>query len=50
MTSNTKPAMQAARGVDADLWHRVRMEALKRRVTMGELLNEILREWLARQP
>lgn len=37
------------RRVDADTWIRVRAEAVKRRVDTGELLTEILREWLARQ-
>ncbi len=42
------PAMTAIRGVDPDLWHQVRVEALMRKLTAGDMLNEILREWTAR--
>lgn len=52
MTTTTKrPAPIMIRGVDMNLWQRVRQEALARgrTVTVGELLNEILREWLDRQ-
>lgn len=34
------------RGVDKVLWHRLRVEALKRGLSMGALLNQIIREWL----
>jgi hypothetical protein len=34
------------RGLDPDLWHEVRVEAVKRKLTVGALLNEVLREWL----
>ncbi len=37
------------RGVDQVLWHRLRVEALKRSLTIGALLNVILREWLERE-
>lgn len=49
MTTASTPTLQAVRGVDPDLWRDVRLEALKRRLTMGQILTEILREWLARQ-
>lgn len=43
-----RPAPLMIRGVDPDLWHQVRVEAVKRRLSVGALLNEILREWLRR--
>lgn len=52
MTADIKrPAPLMIRGVDMDLWQRVRQEALARgrAVTVGELLNEILRDWLERE-
>jgi hypothetical protein len=42
------PAPFMVRGIDPELWHRLRVEALKRKLPVGALLNEILREWLAR--
>lgn len=49
MTSTTtkRPAPLMIRGLDPDLWHEVRVEAVKRRLTVGALLNEILCAWLA---
>jgi hypothetical protein len=44
-----RPAPLMIRGVDPDLWHAVRVEALKRKLTAGEMLNEILRAWLERE-
>lgn len=41
-----RPAPIMLRGVDPDLWHQVRIEAVKRKLTLGALLNEILRAWL----
>lgn len=52
MTADTKRSTPLMiRGVDMDLWQRVRQEALARgrTVTVGEVLNEILRDWLDRQ-
>jgi hypothetical protein len=37
------------RDVSRTLWRQVRMEALARGQTAGALLNEIIREWLARR-
>lgn len=37
------------RDVDAAAWQALRVEALKRRQPVGQLLSEVLREWLARQ-
>jgi plasmid stability protein len=34
------------RGIDNVLWHRLRVEAVKRGLSMGALLNLILRKWL----
>ena len=34
------------RGIDRDTYHQVQMEALKRRVPVGQLVSEILRAWL----
>lgn len=48
MTDRPAP-MTAIRGLDPDLWHEVRVEAVKRKLTVGALLNEILREWLERR-
>lgn len=36
------------RGIDNVLWHRLRVEAVKRGLSMGALLNLILKEWLER--
>lgn len=43
-----RPAPLMIRGLDPDLWHQVRVEAVKRKQSMGALLNEIIRQWLAR--
>ena len=37
------------RGVEPELWRAVRVEAVKRGLSIGALLNEILRAWLERQ-
>lgn len=37
------------RNMDADLWARLRSRAVLERKTLGALLAEIIREWLARQ-
>jgi hypothetical protein len=37
------------RKVDQRLWRQLRTEAVRRGITTGALLNEIIREWLARQ-
>lgn len=37
------------RGVEADLWQALRVEAVKRRLSIGSLLNEIIRDWLERE-
>jgi hypothetical protein len=37
------------RGVDGDLWRRLRAVAVLRGVSLGALLNQILLEWLDRQ-
>ena len=37
------------RNISPDLWLQLRIKATERRMTMGALLNEILKEWLARQ-
>lgn len=42
-----RPSPLMIRGVDPDLWHQIRVAALQRKLTVGELLNEILRGWLA---
>ena len=50
-TPSPRPAPFMIRGLDPDLWQQVRIEALKRgrSCTVGELLNEIIRDWLTRQ-
>jgi hypothetical protein len=37
------------RGMDEVLWHRLRIEAVKRGLTMGQLLNLITRQWLEKE-
>ena len=44
-----RPAPLMIRGVDPNLWHEVRVEAVKRKLPVGALLNEILRAWLERR-
>lgn len=34
------------RGVDGDLWRRLRAAAVMRGVSLGALLNQIIGEWL----
>lgn len=46
MPTTERPSPLMIRGVDPDLWHQVRIAALQRKLTAGELLNEILRAWL----
>jgi hypothetical protein len=36
------------RGIDGDLWRRLRAAAVLRQIPLGKLLNEIIREWLER--
>jgi hypothetical protein len=38
----------SVRDIDPDLWRQLRAAALMQGVTVGELLNQIIREWLAR--
>ena len=47
MRVSAAPAHLSVRDVDPELWMQLRVVALKRGVKVGELLNEILREWLA---
>jgi len=37
------------RGIDAELWRRLRMVAVGRGVSLGALLNQIIAEWLTTQ-
>lgn len=34
------------RGIDNVLWHRLRVESVKRGLSLGALLNQIIKEWL----
>jgi hypothetical protein len=36
----------SVRDVDPDLWRRLRAAALVQGVTVGQLLNQIIRDWL----
>jgi hypothetical protein len=38
------------RGIDGDLWRRLRAIAVMRGVSLGVLLNQILNDWLKNQP
>ena len=38
------------RGIDGDLWRRLRSVAVLRHVPLGKLLNDIIRQWLAANP
>lgn len=38
------------RGIDGDLWRQLRAVAALRGLSLGALLNQIFREWLASQP
>lgn len=38
------------RNIDADLWRRLRAVAVVRQVPLGELVNQLIREYLAAQP
>ena len=44
MRSGPKPIF--LRGVSEALWQSIRIEALKRRAPVGQLVSEILRAWL----
>lgn len=37
------------RSMDPDLWARLKAQAALKRTTLGALLTEIIKEWLARQ-
>jgi hypothetical protein len=39
----------SVRDVDPDLWRQLRAAALMQGLTIGELLNRIIRDWLARK-
>jgi hypothetical protein len=36
------------RGVNGDLWRRLRAAAIVRQMPLGKLLNEVIHDWLAR--
>lgn len=44
----TTPVL-TVRGVDPDLWQQVRILATTRRVSLGHLLNDIIRAYFASQ-
>lgn len=48
--SNSTPESTSTniRNVEPDTWLRLRAVAVRRNVKLGELLNQILREWLER--
>jgi hypothetical protein len=35
------------RGVDTELWKQIRIEAVRRDETVGDLINQIFRQWLS---
>lgn len=35
------------RGVDTELWKQIRIEAVRRDETVGDLVNQIFRQWLS---
>ena len=37
------------RSVDYDLWRRLRIVALQRNITVGEMLNHVILTWLERE-
>jgi hypothetical protein len=39
----------SVRDLDADLWRQLRMAALSQGVPVGQLLNQIIRDWLAKR-
>ncbi len=49
MEKGEAPTHITVRGVDPDLWRCFRAEAVKRGVSAGRLLNDLLREWLEKQ-
>jgi hypothetical protein len=40
------PEQRNVRGIDADLWRELRHAAIDRNLSLGALLNQIVREWL----
>jgi len=47
MSSTTTGTPTSVRDIDRDLWRQLRAAALMQGVTVGQLLNQIIREWLA---
>jgi hypothetical protein len=47
MQDTPAPAQVMVRGIDPVVWRQVKAAAALRGLTLGQLLNAILREWLA---
>jgi hypothetical protein len=43
------PTELHVRGVDPDLWHQLRVEAVRGHLTLGQALNQAITHWLAHQ-
>ena len=47
----TEPTVDRhVRGIPAELYRRTKLVAVRRGITVGAIVTEALREWLARQP
>jgi hypothetical protein len=46
MTQTAQAPILSVRDVDPDLWKQLRIAALEQNVKVGELLNQILRDYL----
>ena len=44
--TEVETALISVRGVDLELWHRLRVRALEQHHTTGDALSEAIREWL----
>lgn len=49
MTTISQATNVNVRGLDPDLWRELRIAALAQGVPVGPLLNQIIREWLAKR-
>ncbi len=49
MPENEKEQVVTSLKVDPELWKKAKMEALKRDITLGHLVDEAVREWIEKK-
>jgi len=49
MSTNSKEQIVTSLKVDPALWKQAKMQALEHDITLGEVIDEALREWIKKQ-